>query len=78
MTLCLLGCNKRLLSIAYENKKADESNIEHLLWSFRTKITLESVMQMIDTMNLHSSCPILHSFLNQVNQMLFSTHIHDI
>ena len=74
-TLHLLGFNNRLLSIAYESKQSEESNIEHLLWAFRPKITLENIMQMIETMNLRSSCPILHSFINQV--VLFPTYMYD-
>lgn len=74
-TLHLLGFNNRLLSIAYESKQSEESNIEHLLWAFRPKITLENIMQMIETTNLRSSCPILYSFINQV--VLFPTYIYD-
>lgn len=61
-----VGCSNGLLSIAYDSTEAEEGDIEHHVWAFRPKITLDSLIQAIKTNDMHASCPILYSFLKQV------------
>ena len=65
---CLLekADRDRLFYTVYEKSSANEGSVLPHLWAYRSQITLEHLLQTLQTYNKKKECPILHQFLTEV------------
>ena len=64
----------RLFYVIYEKVSvAPEAFLPHL-WTYRSRITLEHLYQILQTQK--DTYPILYEFLQQVNTQIFITSLH--
>ena len=71
--LCLHNIDRdRLYYVVYEKKALTSETILPNLWTYRSRITLEHLLQM--TKNQKKKCPILLEFLNEVSDSATLTY----
>ena len=56
----------RLFYTVYEKSIVNEGSVLPHLWAYRSRITLEHLLQALQTYNKKKECPILHQFLTEV------------